>query len=63
MADDPIVDEVRRARARLAERCDHDLRKIVEYIKERERESGHRLVSRPPNRVEEVAHDARAQDV
>lgn len=51
MPEDSIVEEVRRARARLAEKCGHDLKKIVEYIKKRERESGHRIVSRAAKRA------------
>ena len=41
---DPIVEEVREARKRLAEKCDHDLKKIVAYIRKREQESGHNVV-------------------
>ena len=41
---DPIVEEVREARRRLAEKCGHDLKKIVAYIRKREKESGHNIV-------------------
>ena len=41
---DSIVEEVRQARRRLAEKCGHDLKKIVAYIRRREEESDHKLV-------------------
>ena len=41
---DPIVEEVREARRRLAEKCGHDLKRIVAYIRRREEESGHKIV-------------------
>ncbi len=41
---DPIVEEVRKARERLAEKCDRDLGKIVAYVRKCEAESGHELV-------------------
>ena len=46
MADDPIVAEVRAARARLSERFGHDLKKIAEYLKKREKEGGRKVVNR-----------------
>lgn len=45
---DPIVEEVREARQRHAQRFNYDLRKIAEDVKEREKRSGRRIVSFPP---------------
>jgi len=42
---DPIVEEVRNARRKLAEKCQFDVRKIFVDAKSREETSGHRLVS------------------
>ncbi len=41
---DPIVEEVRKARERLAEKCGRDLGKIAAYVRKREAESDHELV-------------------
>jgi len=49
---DPIVEEVREARRRLAEKCGHDLKKIVAYIQQREKESGHKVVDLSRARVQ-----------
>ncbi len=48
---DQIVEEVREARRRLAEKCGHDLKKIVAYIRKREQESGHKIVDLSRNRA------------
>jgi hypothetical protein len=45
MKSDPIVEEVRNARHKLAEECQFDIRKIFADAKSREATSGHRLVS------------------
>lgn len=45
MTSDPIVEEVRNARRKLAEKCQFDIRKIIADAKSREETSGHRLVS------------------
>jgi len=45
MKTDPIVEEVREARRKLAEKFQFDLRKIFADAKSRETTSGHRLVS------------------
>jgi hypothetical protein len=45
MMSDPIVEEVRNARHKLAEECQFDIRKIFADAKSREATSGHRLVS------------------
>ena len=41
---DPIVEEVRKARERLAEKCGRDLGKIVAHIRKREAEGERELV-------------------
>lgn len=48
MRNDPIVEEVRRARAQHAEEHDNDLRKIYEDLKKSQDESGKNIVSPPP---------------
>ena len=45
MKSDPIVDEVREARRRLAEKQQFDVRRIFADAKSREASSGHHLVS------------------
>jgi len=45
MKTDPIVDEVREARHKLAEKQQFDVRKIFADAKSRETSSGHNLVS------------------
>jgi hypothetical protein len=45
---DPIVAEVRRHRRELADRFGHDLKKIVEYLRKREKEGGRTVVKAPP---------------
>ncbi len=45
MKPDPIVEEVRNARRKLAEKCQFDIRKIFAEAKSREATSGHHLVS------------------
>ena len=50
MPDDPIVEEVRAIRDRLAARFNYDIRAIVEDAMRRQHESGHKVVSLPPRR-------------
>ena len=45
MNQDPIVEEVRANRRKLAEKFDFDVKKIVADAKSRQTSSGHRLVS------------------
>jgi hypothetical protein len=52
MWDDPIVEEVRKARDEYAAKFDYDLERIFRDVKERERQSTHRFVSLPPKRIE-----------
>jgi hypothetical protein len=49
---DPIVEEVREARRRLAEKCGHDLKKIVAYIRKREQENGRKVVDLSAKRAQ-----------
>jgi len=51
MWDDPIVEEVRKARDEYAAKFDYDLERIFQDIKERERQSEHRFVSLAPKLV------------
>lgn len=50
MPRDPIVDEVRAIKERLAAKFNFDVRAIGEDARKRQAESGHRIVSRPPRR-------------
>lgn len=51
MMDDPIVEEVRRYRRQHAERFGHDLKRIVEDLREKERLSAHRQLNPGPKRI------------
>ena len=46
---DPIVAEVRKIRDKIAARFNYDIDAIVEYMRQREKTSGHPIVS-PPRR-------------
>jgi len=48
MWQDPIVEEVRRARDEHAKKFNYDLHAICEDFRKRQRSSGHRIVSRQP---------------
>lgn len=48
MKDDPIVEEVRRARQEYAARFGYDLRAVAADLREREQQHPERLVSFPP---------------
>ena len=50
---DPIVAEVRRIREEIAAECDHDLAKILKYLRSREKEYANRL--RPPEKQHTTA--------
>ncbi len=47
MFKDPIVEEVRSARQKHAARFNYDLRKIAEDLREKEQQSGRKIVSFP----------------
>lgn len=55
MWQDPIVEEVRRRREQYAAQFNHDLKAICRDLRERQKRSGHRVVSLPPNRVDAQA--------
>ncbi len=52
---DPIVEEVREIRDRIAARFDYDIKAIGRYYQERQRKSGHQLVTRPPRQRPTIA--------
>ena len=54
MWQDPIVEEVRKARDEHAVRFDYDLRRIFADLREQEKRSGLRYVTLPPRRPVEA---------
>ena len=46
MTKDPIVEEVRNARAKLFEECGEDIEKLMDRLKEQENQDKARLVSK-----------------
>lgn len=48
MKTDPIVEEVRKSRQKHAAKFDYDLRRIFEDLRSRQKETGHKIVSRKP---------------
>jgi len=48
MSDDPIVEEVRAIRDKLAAECDYDVDKIFRRLRQSQAESGREYVSHPP---------------
>lgn len=55
MKHDPILEEIRRTKARLAARFDYDLAAMFADARERERKSGHKVVRLKPRRVKPAA--------
>jgi hypothetical protein len=55
MWEDPIVNDTRAARAELFARFNQDLAALCEYLREKEREHGARVVTLKPRRPEAVA--------
>lgn len=53
---DPIVDEVRRAREAQGARFQYDLDAIFRDIKEQEKKAGRKFVSFAPRRIESNVH-------
>lgn len=45
MQEDPVVERVRKIKRKIAGNFDYDIHKFVEYIKERQKKSGVRLVN------------------
>ena len=50
MNDDPIVDEVRKARDEYAQRFDYDLDAICRDLQKKQEQPGRQVVSFPPKR-------------
>ena len=57
MWEDPIVEEVRKAREAHAAQFGYDLRAIYKALKEEEAASGHKYVSLPPKRIKKTQAD------
>jgi hypothetical protein len=55
MKDDPIVEEVRRAREAYAAKFNYALEAIYQDLKRQEQESGRTFVSFPPRRISKPA--------
>jgi hypothetical protein len=55
---DSVVEEVRRIRDAYAQQCGYDLRAMHRDLKEKERQSGRRVVSFPPRRPKPVPQEA-----
>lgn len=51
MFEDPIVEEVRRIRDKLAARFDYNIEAIVENARKEQEASGHKTVSFPPRKA------------
>ena len=60
---DPIVEEVRKARQEHAARFNYDLRTIFEDLRKRQAQSGHEVVSYPPRRLDEADDSAPQEGV
>lgn len=52
--DDEVMAEIRRYRDEFAARFNGDLHRMAEYLRQREREGEHMVVTRPPKRLELV---------
>jgi len=50
--DDPIIEEIHRVRAAIAEQFDNDLHAICEEARRKQAVSGEKTVTLPPRRVE-----------
>jgi len=51
MSNDPILEEIWRARDEHAQRFNYDLKKICADLRRKEKESGQRVVTRKPKRL------------
>ncbi len=49
---DPIVDEIHRVREKIMEEHDNDLHKLFEHLREQQKRSGRKYVTRSPRRAE-----------
>jgi hypothetical protein len=45
MENDPIVNEIRLTREKIFKECDEDLNKLIDFLKEQEKNDSDRLVS------------------
>lgn len=60
MSKDPIVDEVRAARAAIAEEHGNDLKKIIAALRRKEGADGRRVVDLTAKRPSKVHHKRKA---
>ena len=58
MTNDPIVEEVRKARNDYAKKFDYDLDEIYRDLKRRQEQPGKKLISLPPKRPENKTKSA-----
>jgi hypothetical protein len=58
MPSDPITDEIRAIRRRLAAECGNDLAKIFADARQREASDGRKYVTLPPRRIEGMPEEA-----
>ncbi len=47
MKDDPIVEEVRKAREKILEKFDYDIKKYFDYIIEKQKDHKAKLITKP----------------
>lgn len=55
LGDGPIVERVRKVRAKMDEECGHDLDRYIEMIKKAEKESGRKFVHLRPKKTKHQA--------
>ena len=48
---DRVIDEIRAIRDAMAKECDYDVEKLAQRLKDRETQSGRKVVRRPPRPV------------
>jgi hypothetical protein len=58
MWEDPIVEETRKLREEYLAEFDHDLEALVRDLKQKEQQSGRKVVSLPPRKPERSSHHA-----
>ena len=52
--DDPIVAEIHAIRAAMLDECDGDIKELMRRVVERQKQSGHQIITRPlRNRTEQ----------
>lgn len=62
MQDDPIVEEVRKAREAYAAKFNYDFEAIFQDLKRQERESGRTFLSFPPRRIKNSSSKRREDE-